>query len=46
MLRVKEGLYIFGNFEMIDNCKNMLWMEIIKIVKEIGVFGENIFLVC
>lgn len=44
--RAKEGLYIFGNFEMIDNRKNMLWMEIINTAKEIGVIGENISLVC
>lgn len=44
--RAKEGLYVIGNFEKIDNRKNLLWMEIIKTAKEIGVIGDSMSLVC
>lgn len=44
--RAKEGLYVIGNFDMIDNRKNLLWMKIIKTAKEIGVIGDSLSLVC
>lgn len=44
--RAKEGLYVIGNFDMIDNRKNLLWIEIIKTAKEIGVIGDVLSLVC
>lgn len=46
LLRVKEGMYVIGNFEMFNNGSDGLWKEMIKKVNESGIIGESLLLVC
>jgi hypothetical protein len=44
--RAKEGFYAIGNFQMLYDRGNNLWMKVITKVKEKGILGDAIPLYC
>ncbi|XP_022316845.2 NFX1-type zinc finger-containing protein 1-like isoform X1 [Crassostrea virginica] len=44
--RAREGLFVFGDFDMIYNRNNLLWMKIIEAAKQNEVLGRNLTVVC
>ena len=44
--RAREGLFVFGNFEMIYNRHNLLWMKIIEAARRNKVLGRSLTVVC
>ncbi|XP_078317033.1 NFX1-type zinc finger-containing protein 1-like isoform X3 [Crassostrea virginica] len=44
--RAREGLFVFGDFDMIYNRTNRLWMKIIEAAKQNEVLGRSLTVVC